>query len=105
VESHLSRRPIERINAGARCRWTTCLLLHSLLGVQPTFIPFNGAAAAMNALLGGQVDYICNAIADSVPHVQGGTAKVYAITTAERSPALPNVPTSKEAARRCGRGS
>ena len=51
----------------------------------------------MNALLGGQVDYICNAIPDSVPHVQSGTAKVYAISTAERSPALPNVPTSKEA--------
>src|SRR5947209_7735862 len=76
---------------------TTGLLLHSLLGVQPTFVPFNGAAPAMNALLGGQVDYICNAIPDSVPHVQSGTAKVYAISTTERSPALPNVPTSKEA--------
>jgi tripartite-type tricarboxylate transporter receptor subunit TctC len=76
--------------------YTTCLLLHSLLGVQPTFVPFTGAAPAMNALLGGQVDYICNAIPDSIPHVQSGTAKVYAISTAERSPALPNVPTSKE---------
>ncbi len=76
---------------------TTCLLLHSLLGIEPTFVPFNGAAPAMNALLGGQVDYICNAIPDSVSHVQNGTAKAYAISTAERSPALPNVPTSKEA--------
>jgi len=76
---------------------TTCLLLHSLIGVKPTFVPFNGAAPAMNALLGEQVDYICNAIPDSVQHVQGGTAKGYAISTAERSPTLPNVPTSKEA--------
>jgi putative tricarboxylic transport membrane protein len=76
---------------------TTCLLLHSLLGVQPTFVPFNGAAPAMNALLGGQVDYICNAIPDAVQHVQSGTAKGYAISTAERSPTLPTVPTSKEA--------
>ena len=76
---------------------TTCLLLHSLLGVQPTFVPFNGAAPAMNALLGGQVDYICDAIPDSVPHVQSGTAKAYAISTAQRSPILPNVPTAKEA--------
>jgi tripartite-type tricarboxylate transporter receptor subunit TctC len=76
---------------------TTCLLLHSLLGVQPTFVPFNGAAPAMNALLGGQVDYICNAIPDAVQHVQSGTAKGYAISTAERSPSLPTVPTSKEA--------
>jgi putative tricarboxylic transport membrane protein len=76
---------------------TTCLLLHSLVGVDPTFVPFNGAAPAMNALLGGQVDYICNAIPDAVSHVQNGTAKGYAISTAERSPALPNVPTAKEA--------
>jgi len=51
----------------------------------------------MNALLGGQVDYICNAIPDAVSHVQSGTAKGYAISTAARSPILPNVPTSKEA--------
>jgi hypothetical protein len=75
----------------------TCLLLHSLIDVQPTFVPFNGAAPAMNALLGGQVDYICNVIPDTVHHVHSGTAKGYAITTAERSPALPNVPTTKEA--------
>ncbi len=75
----------------------TCLLLHSLIGVQPTFVPFNGAAPAMNALLGGQVDYICNAIPDAVPHIAGGTAKGYAVTTAERSPVIPGVPTSKEA--------
>src|SRR5712691_10881082 len=76
---------------------TTCLLLHSLLGVKPTFVPFSGGAPAMNALLGEQVDYICNAIPDTVQHVQSGTAKGYAISTAERSPSLPNVPTSKEA--------
>ena len=76
---------------------TTVLLLHSLLGVQPTLVPFNGAAPAMTALLGGQVDYISNAIPDAVSHVQSGTAKGYAITTAERSPSLPNVPTTKEA--------
>jgi tripartite-type tricarboxylate transporter receptor subunit TctC len=75
----------------------TCLLLHSLIGVQPTFVPFSGAAPAMNALLGGQVDYICNAIPDAVPHIQSGMAKGYAISTAERSPAIPNVPTAKEA--------
>jgi tripartite-type tricarboxylate transporter receptor subunit TctC len=76
---------------------TTCLLLHSLLGVRPTLVPFNGAAPAMNALLGGQVDYISNAIPDAVQPIQSGLAKGYAISTGERSPSLPNVPTSKEA--------
>jgi tripartite-type tricarboxylate transporter receptor subunit TctC len=76
---------------------TTCLLLNSLLGVKPTFVPFSGAAPAMNALLGGQVDYMCNAIPDAVQQVQTGTVKGYAISTADRSPTLPNVPTAKEA--------
>jgi tripartite-type tricarboxylate transporter receptor subunit TctC len=76
---------------------TTCLLLNSLLGVKPTLVPFTGAAPAMNALLGGQVDYMCNAIPDAVQQVQSGTVKGYAISTAERSPALPNVPTAQEA--------
>ncbi len=75
----------------------TCLLLNSILGVKPTLVPFTGAAPAMNALLGGQVDYMCNAIPDVVQQVQGATIKAYAIGTAERNPTLPNVPTSKEA--------
>ena len=75
----------------------TCLLLHSLIGIEPTFVPFSGAAPAMNALLGGQVDYICNAIPDAVPHILSGTAKGYAISTAERNPAIPNVATAREA--------
>jgi len=75
----------------------SCLLLNSLLGVKPTLVPFTGAAPAINALIGGQVDYMCNTILDVVQQVQGGTLKAYAIGTAERSPALPNVPTSKEA--------
>ena len=66
-------------------------------GVKPTSIPFKGTGPAMNALVGGQVDYMCDQIVNAVPQVQGGTIKAYAIGTAERNPALPNVPTSKEA--------
>jgi tripartite-type tricarboxylate transporter receptor subunit TctC len=76
---------------------STCLLLNSLLGIKPTFVPFTGAAPAMNALLGGQVDYMCNAIPDAVQQVQSGAVKGYAISIAERSPSLPNVPTAREA--------
>ena len=75
----------------------TCLLLNSILAVKPTAVPFNGTGPAMNALVGGQVDYMCDQIVNVVPQVNGGTIKAYAIGTPERSPALPNVPTSKEA--------
>ncbi len=75
----------------------TGLLLNHVLGVKPTLIPFQGTGPAMNALVGGQVDYMTDQIVNAVPQVNGGTIKAYAIGTPERNPSLPNVPTSKEA--------
>jgi tripartite-type tricarboxylate transporter receptor subunit TctC len=73
------------------------LLLNSILGVKPTMIPFNGAAAAINALIGGQVDFMCDGGANvSVPHVQSGAIKAYAFEAERRSAILPDVPTVKE---------
>jgi tripartite-type tricarboxylate transporter receptor subunit TctC len=51
----------------------------------------------MNALVGGQVDYMCDQIVNAVPQIKGGTIKSYGIGTAERNPALPDLPTTKEA--------
>jgi tripartite-type tricarboxylate transporter receptor subunit TctC len=77
--------------------FTTCLLLNSLIGIAPTSIPFSGTGPAMNALVGGQVDYMCDQVVSVVPQVQAGTIKAYAVGTPERNPALPDVPTAKEA--------
>ena len=77
--------------------FTTCLLLNSIIGVKPTTIPFNGTGPSMNALVGGQVDYMCDQIVNAVPQIKGGTIKAYAIATAERNPSLPDLPTTKEA--------
>jgi len=77
--------------------FTTCLLLNSILGVKPTSVPFNGTGPALTALIAGQVDYMCDQIVNVVQQVQAGQIKAYAIGTPERSPALPNVPTSREA--------
>ena len=75
----------------------TCLLFNSILGAKPTLVPFTGAAPAMNALIGGQVDYMCNTISDVVQQVQSGTVKAFGISTADRNPMLPSVPTAREA--------
>jgi tripartite-type tricarboxylate transporter receptor subunit TctC len=72
-------------------------LFNGILGLKPAMIPFNSAAAVMNALVAGHVDYMSAPIAEVVPQVQGGTIKVFAIASPERSPALPEVPTSREA--------
>jgi tripartite-type tricarboxylate transporter receptor subunit TctC len=77
--------------------FTTCLLLNSIMGVKPTTIPFGGTGPSMNALVGGQVDYMCDQIVNAVPQIKGGTIKAYAIATPERNPSLPDVPTTKEA--------
>jgi tripartite-type tricarboxylate transporter receptor subunit TctC len=76
----------------------TCLLLDAVVGAKPTLVPFNGSAPAINALVAGQVDYMCDPISDIVQQVQAGTIKVYATGTAKRSAALPNIPTTAEAA-------
>ena len=75
----------------------TALLLNSIIGVKPTQVPFNGTGPAMNALVGGQVDYMTDQIVNVVSQVQGGTIKAYAIATAARNPALPDVKTTTEA--------
>jgi tripartite-type tricarboxylate transporter receptor subunit TctC len=75
----------------------SCQLLNSILDIRPTGVPFNGTGPAMNALVGGQVDYMCDQIVNAVPQINGGTIKAYAIATAERNPSLPDVPTTAEA--------
>ena len=59
--------------------FTTCLLLNSIIGAKPTPVPFNGGAPAMNALVGGQVDYMCADIITGGTHHEGGKIKVYGI--------------------------
>ncbi len=75
----------------------SCELLNSVLGIKPVGVPFNGTGPAMNALVAGQVDYMCDQIVNAVPQINAGTIKAYAIATPERNPSLPNVPTTTEA--------
>jgi tripartite-type tricarboxylate transporter receptor subunit TctC len=75
----------------------SCELLNSVLDIKPTGVPFNGTGPAMNALVGGQVDYMCDQIVNAVPQINGGTIKASAIATPERNPSLPDLPTTAEA--------
>ena len=77
--------------------FTTCTLLTSQLGVKNIVAAYRGTGPALNDLIGGQVDYMCDQIVNLVEQVKGGSIKAYAIAIPERSPALPNVPTTKEA--------
>jgi tripartite-type tricarboxylate transporter receptor subunit TctC len=74
----------------------SCELLNSILGIKPVGVPFNGTGPAMNALVAGQVDYMCDQIVNAVPQINAGTIKAYAVATPERNASLPDVPTTKE---------
>ncbi len=76
---------------------TTCTLLHSIIGAKGARVTYRGTGPALNDLVAGQVDYGCDQIVNLVPQIQAGNIIALGIATAQRSPALPNVPTSKEA--------
>ena len=76
--------------------FTTCSLLNSILGATPTRVVYRGTGPALNDLVAGQVDYMCDQIVNLVPQIQAGTIKAYAVALPQRSPALPDVPTTKE---------
>ena len=75
---------------------TSCLLFNAAMGIKPTMVPFTGTAPALNALLGEQVDYVCDPISGPLAHVRAGTLKGLAIAAPKRHPALPDVPTATE---------
>lgn len=74
----------------------TCLFLDSLMGVQPTHVPFRGSGPALNALLGGQVDYVCDQTVGVVPSIQGKMINGLVVAVPARLPAIPDVPTAAE---------
>ena len=76
---------------------TTCLLLNHEIGIKPTFVPFTGTAPVLNAMLGEQVDYVCDPILGPAGHIRAGKLKGLAIASGKRHPLLPDVPTSAEA--------
>jgi tripartite-type tricarboxylate transporter receptor subunit TctC len=76
---------------------TACLILNHEIGIQPTFVPFTGTAPVLNAMLGDQVDYVCDPILGPAGHIRAGRLKGLAIAGTKRHPLLPDVPTSVEA--------
>jgi tripartite-type tricarboxylate transporter receptor subunit TctC len=73
-----------------------CVLMNQVLGVKITHIPYRGGGPAMQDLLAGRIDYICNYISTALPSHRAKTAKVLATLNAKRVPTLPDVPTAQE---------
>jgi tripartite-type tricarboxylate transporter receptor subunit TctC len=60
-------------------------------------VPYQGPAPAIQDLLGARVSMMCDNLSNVVQYVQGGTLKAIVVTAKERTPQLPDVPTSQEA--------
>ncbi|HXE67865.1 MAG TPA: tripartite tricarboxylate transporter substrate-binding protein [Hyphomicrobiaceae bacterium] len=74
----------------------SCLLFTKAIGATPTLVAYRGSAPALNDLVGGHVDFLCEQSVAVAESVLGGSVKAYAVSGAERLPTLPNVPTAKE---------
>jgi tripartite-type tricarboxylate transporter receptor subunit TctC len=72
------------------------LLLQQLTGTQVTFIPYRGGGPAMTDLISGQVDLLVAQAAVTLPQVRAGTIKAIANLSPQRSPSIPDIPTSDE---------
>jgi tripartite-type tricarboxylate transporter receptor subunit TctC len=73
----------------------SCVLLNAL-GVNVTHVPYRSLGLAIQDLIAGRIDYICDSPSTTLPQVQGGFVKILATTGTERPPTFPQVPTMIE---------
>jgi len=84
-------------HAGAGSSSHLCgLLFMNAIGTEFTTVPYKGNGPAMNDLVGGQIDFMCDQTSTTTQQIQGGTIKVYGVTSKTRVPSLPELPTLDE---------
>ncbi|MGO4328235.1 tripartite tricarboxylate transporter substrate-binding protein [Cupriavidus sp. 2TAF22] len=84
-------------NAGLGAVSQLCgLLFEEAVNAKMNSIPYQGTGPALTALLGGQVDLLCDQTTSTLSHINANRLKVYGVTTAKRIKALPNTPTLQE---------
>ena len=73
------------------------IYFQDIIGAKLLFVPYRGAAPAMQDLMAGQIDLMLDQAANSLPWVRGGKIRAYAVTAKTRLPAAPEIPTVDEA--------
>ncbi|WP_348682822.1 tripartite tricarboxylate transporter substrate binding protein BugD [Acidovorax soli] len=96
VKKNQDKVSLANAGIGAVSQLCGMLLMHQL-GVKLTTVPYKGAGPAMNDLMGGQVDLLCDQTTQTVPVIQDGKrAKVFGVTTPKRLSSMPSIPTLDE---------
>jgi tripartite-type tricarboxylate transporter receptor subunit TctC len=73
-----------------------CMLFSLDTGTKPLLVAYRGTGPAMNDLIGGHVDYFCEQAVSVTGQINSGAIKAFAVSSPQRLPTLPNVPTAKE---------
>jgi len=71
-------------------------LFKFMTGIDMKHVPYKGAGPAITDLIGGQVDVLFDNMPSIIGHIRGGSVRALGVTSAQRSPALPDVPTVAE---------
>ena len=79
---------------GGSATHITCVLLNVAIGIDVTHIPYRGTAAAMQDMMGGRIDYICDVISTALPLVRSNSIKPLALLSPQRSKVLPELATA-----------
>ncbi|MCW8197174.1 tripartite tricarboxylate transporter substrate binding protein BugD [Verminephrobacter aporrectodeae subsp. tuberculatae] len=72
------------------------MLLRQAVGTELTTVPYQGTGPALNALLAGQVDLLCDQTTATIPYIKAQSVKLYGVTSSTRLKALPDTPTLSE---------
>ncbi|HUQ24024.1 MAG TPA: tripartite tricarboxylate transporter substrate-binding protein [Burkholderiales bacterium] len=84
-------------NAGLGSASYLCgVLFMSAVDASFTMVPYKGTGPAMNDLIGGQVDFMCDQTTNTVPQIKSGNVKAYGVTTPSRLASMPDMPTLAE---------
>src|SRR6516162_3945899 len=73
-----------------------CVLLNTAIGVNVQHVPYRGSAPALQDLVAGRINYLCDAVSTALPQIKAGTVKPLAVLALHRSVVLPQVPTAAE---------
>ena len=93
-----NKEKVNYANAGLGAASHLCgMLFMTAIQTDVTTVPYGGTGPAMNDLLGGQVDFMCDQTTNTTSQIKAEKIKVYGVTTKKRVPSLPNVPTMDEA--------
>jgi tripartite-type tricarboxylate transporter receptor subunit TctC len=74
-----------------------CVLLNSTIGANVQHVPYRGSAPALQDLMAGRIDYLCDAVSTELSPIKAGSVRPIAVLARQRAAVLPAVPTAAEA--------